>query len=93
VSDRLGSGMLHNRNHFPPHYAENISEQNLPVELFQQYTTVEYELQVPVAGEEGGRVPRERGGREQYGVEEWRIKGGNGGNKAKKRDSGQKTES
>lgn len=38
------------RNHFPPHYAENISEQNLPVELFSQYTTVEYELQVPPAG-------------------------------------------
>ena len=48
-----------NRNHFPPHYAENISEQNLPVELFAQYTTVEYELQVPPAGtgrgREGGR--------------------------------------
>jgi hypothetical protein len=73
--------MLHNRNHFPPHYAENISEQNLPVELFQQYTTVEYELQVPVAGEEGGRVPRERGGREGgRGMEDkgrpWREQGG-----------------
>jgi len=42
-------------NHFPPHYAENISEQNLPVELFSQYTTVEYELQVPPAGREGGK--------------------------------------
>eukprot|EP01084_Bolivina_argentea_P086638 156588_1 len=33
-----------NRNHFPPHYAENISETNLPAELIPQYTTVEYEL-------------------------------------------------
>ena len=49
-------------NHFPPHYAENISEQNLPVELFAQYTTVEYELQVPPAGKEGGRA----GGREGW---------------------------
>lgn len=38
------------RNHFPPHYAENISETNLPAELFQQYSTVEYELQTPPAG-------------------------------------------
>jgi protein transport protein SEC23 len=39
------------RNHFPPHYAENISEVNLPGELIPQYTTVEYELQSqPVAG-------------------------------------------
>mmetsp|Transcript_13493 Transcript_13493/g.13562 ORF Transcript_13493/g.13562 Transcript_13493/m.13562 type:complete len:771 (+) Transcript_13493:121-2433(+) len=33
------------RNHFPPHYAENISETNLPAELIPQFTTVEYELQ------------------------------------------------
>ena len=33
------------RNHFPPHYAENISETNLPAELIPQYTTCEYELQ------------------------------------------------
>lgn len=33
------------RNHFPPHYAENITEQNLPAELIPQYTTCEYELQ------------------------------------------------
>lgn len=33
------------RNHFPPHYAENISETNLPAELVPQFTTVEYELQ------------------------------------------------
>lgn len=33
------------RNHFPPHYAENISDVNLPGELIPQYTTVEYELQ------------------------------------------------
>lgn len=32
------------RNHFPPHYAENISEQSLPAELIPQYSTVEYEL-------------------------------------------------
>ncbi|KAK4397165.1 protein transport protein SEC23 [Sesamum angolense] len=30
------------RNHFPPHY-QSISEQNLPAELFPQYTTIEYE--------------------------------------------------
>jgi len=33
------------RNHFPPHYAENISETNLPAELIPVYTTCEYELQ------------------------------------------------
>jgi protein transport protein SEC23 len=33
------------RNHFPPHYAENISETNLPAELIPQFTTLEYELQ------------------------------------------------
>ena len=33
------------RNNFPPHYASNISETNLPAELIPQYTTVEYELQ------------------------------------------------
>lgn len=32
------------RNHFPPHYAENISESSLPAELISQFTTVEYEL-------------------------------------------------
>ncbi len=32
------------RNHFPPHYAENISETNLPAELIPQFTTCEYEL-------------------------------------------------
>ena len=32
------------RNHFPPAYAECISETNLPAELIKQYTTVEYEL-------------------------------------------------
>ena len=37
------------RNHFPPHYAENISESSLPAELIPQFTTVEYELQsIPV---------------------------------------------
>ena len=39
------------RNHFPPHYAENISEQNLPAELIPQFTAVEYELpSIPNAG-------------------------------------------
>jgi protein transport protein SEC23 len=32
------------RNHFPPHYAEAISETNLPAELIPQYATCEYEL-------------------------------------------------
>ena len=36
------------RNHFPPHYAENISETNLPAELIPQFTTLEYELQAPL---------------------------------------------
>mmetsp|Transcript_23676 Transcript_23676/g.51683 ORF Transcript_23676/g.51683 Transcript_23676/m.51683 type:complete len:755 (-) Transcript_23676:203-2467(-) len=31
------------RNHFPPHYA-GIEENNLPAELFQNYTTIEYQL-------------------------------------------------
>ncbi|KAL3678997.1 hypothetical protein R1sor_021953 [Riccia sorocarpa] len=31
------------RNHFPPHYA-SISENNMPAELFPQYTTIEYML-------------------------------------------------
>mmetsp|Transcript_5940 Transcript_5940/g.13001 ORF Transcript_5940/g.13001 Transcript_5940/m.13001 type:complete len:832 (+) Transcript_5940:125-2620(+) len=40
-----------NRNHFPSHYAENISESNLPAELIPQYATCEYELpSVPPAG-------------------------------------------
>ena len=39
------------RNHFPPHYSENISETNLPAELIPQYATCEYELpSVPPAG-------------------------------------------
>ena len=38
------------RNHFPPHYAENITETNLPAELIPQFTTVEYELQTRGAG-------------------------------------------
>eukprot|EP00600_Ochromonadales_sp_CCMP1393_P000030 CAMPEP_0174978780 /NCGR_PEP_ID=MMETSP0004_2-20121128/14403_1 /TAXON_ID=420556 /ORGANISM="Ochromonas sp., Strain CCMP1393" /LENGTH=736 /DNA_ID=CAMNT_0016230209 /DNA_START=232 /DNA_END=2442 /DNA_ORIENTATION=+ len=38
------------RNHFPPHYAENISESSLPAELISQYTTVEYELQSQPVG-------------------------------------------
>ncbi len=38
------------RNHFPPHYAENISENSLPAELIPQFTSVEYQLQSPVVG-------------------------------------------
>ena len=39
------------RNHFPPHYADNITETNLPAELIPQYVTCEYELQtVPNQG-------------------------------------------
>jgi protein transport protein SEC23 len=33
------------RNHFPPHYADNITETNLPAELIPQYGTCEYVLQ------------------------------------------------
>ncbi|KAJ1398982.1 Zinc finger, Sec23/Sec24-type [Sesbania bispinosa] len=40
------------RNHFPPHYA-SISDDNLPAELFPQYTTVEYET----PGEPASLVP------------------------------------
>lgn len=32
------------RNMFPPHYAEHISENNLPPELVPDYTTIEYDL-------------------------------------------------
>lgn len=39
------------RNHFPPHYADNITETNLPAELIPQYATCEYDLQtVPAQG-------------------------------------------
>jgi protein transport protein SEC23 len=39
------------RNHFPPHYSENITETNLPAELIPQFTTVEYEIQtLPPSG-------------------------------------------
>lgn len=40
------------RNHFPPHYA-SISDDNLPAELFPQYTTIEYES----TGETPSSVP------------------------------------
>lgn len=33
------------RNHFPPNYAESISETQLPAELIPRFTTVEYQLQ------------------------------------------------
>ena len=38
------------RNNFPPHYAENISETNLPAELMPDYTTIEYEFPNKQAG-------------------------------------------
>jgi len=38
------------RNHFPPHYAENISESSVPAELIPQFTTVEYEFQTQYIG-------------------------------------------
>lgn len=38
------------RNHFPPHYAENITQENLPAELIPQFSTLEYELQNRQAG-------------------------------------------
>jgi len=38
------------RNNFPPHYRDNITEQNLPAELIPQYTSVEYELQTMPSG-------------------------------------------
>ncbi|XP_010527425.1 PREDICTED: protein transport protein SEC23-like isoform X2 [Tarenaya hassleriana] len=38
------------RNHFPPHY-HMISDTNLPGELYPQYTTVEYALPPPPAGQ------------------------------------------
>jgi protein transport protein SEC23 len=39
------------RNPFPPHYAEAITETNLPAELIPQYVTCEYELHtVPPSG-------------------------------------------
>lgn len=38
------------RNHFPPHYSENISESSLPAELIPQFSTVEYQLQTQPFG-------------------------------------------
>ena len=34
--------LCNNRNGFPPHYSEYITETNLPAELMQQYSTIEY---------------------------------------------------
>ncbi|KAH9733676.1 protein transport protein SEC23 [Citrus sinensis] len=42
------------RNHFPPHYA-SITDDNLPAELFPQYTTIEYEP--PGPGEKSSVPP------------------------------------
>ncbi|KAK7359340.1 hypothetical protein VNO77_01295 [Canavalia gladiata] len=36
----------YNRNHFPPHYSQ-ISETNLPGELYPQYTTLQYSIPNP----------------------------------------------
>lgn len=33
-----------NKNQFPPHYAENITETQLPFELLRDYTSMEYIL-------------------------------------------------
>lgn len=33
-----------NKNAFPPHYANNITEQQLPAELIPDFTTIEYIL-------------------------------------------------
>jgi len=38
------------RSPFPPHYANNMSEHNLPAELFPQHTTIEYQLPNREAG-------------------------------------------
>jgi len=45
------------RNHFPPHYAENISPENAPAELIPQFTTVEYELQTAAGAGAGSSGP------------------------------------
>lgn len=37
------------RNPFPPHYAEHMTETNLPAELISSFTTVEYQLPGRVA--------------------------------------------
>lgn len=37
------------RNHFPPHYANNITPTNLPAELIPQFTTLEYEVRTRAA--------------------------------------------
>jgi hypothetical protein len=38
----------HNRNHFPSHYS-GVSEDNMPAELFSQYSTIEYTLDMQPA--------------------------------------------
>ncbi|CAE7894462.1 Sec23b [Symbiodinium sp. KB8] len=38
------------RNHFPPHYAEHITETNLPAELIPAFSTLEYQLPSKNAG-------------------------------------------
>jgi len=38
------------RNSFPAHYADNITDVNLPAELIPQYTTIEYQLPNREAG-------------------------------------------
>jgi hypothetical protein len=37
------------RNHFPPHYAENISETNLPAELIPQVYALQSFWQLSLA--------------------------------------------
>jgi protein transport protein SEC23 len=43
------------KNPFPPHYANNITEQQLPAELIQDFTTIEYIL--PNQGGQGPTKP------------------------------------
>ena len=42
-------------NNFPPHYANNISEQSLPFELMGDYTTLEYVIPNPNAANQNSR--------------------------------------
>ena len=49
------------RNHFPPHYAENISDTNLPAELIPQFTTLEYQLPGKVCGRAAPALQRTAG--------------------------------
>ena len=45
-----------NKNSFPQHYAQHISDQSLPAELMPDFTTIEYILP-PVAGQQAPQKP------------------------------------